>query len=192
MVNINYYFKMGLRYILSHFKNLIYFKYKYRKLFLGRNVLLKGNVKLDNDVIIFDNSKIFGNCKLSKKVRVSENVEIRTTYTEIFIGEGTTVNRNSMIIGKINIGKYCLIAPNVVIVGSNHNFDDKNELIRKQGVSSRGITIGDDVWIGANATITDGVNIGKGAIIAAGAVVTKNVEEYTIVGGVPAKFISKR
>jgi acetyltransferase-like isoleucine patch superfamily enzyme len=97
-----------------------------------------------------------------------------------------------MIIGKINIGKYCLIAPNVVIVGSNHNFDDKNELIRKQGVSSRGITIGDDVWIGANATITDGVNIGKGAIIAAGAVVTKNVEEYTIVGGVPAKFISKR
>jgi hypothetical protein len=87
MVNINYYFKMGLRYILSHFKNLIYFKYKDRKLFLGRNVLLKGNVKLDNDEIIFDNSKIFGNCKLSKKARVSENVEIRTTYTEILLAK---------------------------------------------------------------------------------------------------------
>lgn len=192
MIELSYYYKMGIRYFFSIIKNLFFFGLKYKKLFIGKNVLLRGKIKLSDDVIIFDNSKIFGNCNISKKVRISENVEIRTTYTEISIGEGTTINRNSMILGKVTIGNYCLIAPNVVIVGSNHNFDDKAVYIRKQGISSKGIIIEDDVWVGANVTITDGVKIGKGSIIAAGSVITKDVETYSIVGGVPAKFIKSR
>ena len=58
-----------------------------------------------------------------------------------------------------------------------------------QGITAEGIVIEDDVWIGSGAVITDGVRIGKGAVVAGGAVVTKDVEPSTIVGGVPAKVI---
>ncbi len=61
-----------------------------------------------------------------------------------------------------------------------------------QGLNKKGIKIGDNVWIGAGCTILDGVEIGTGSVVAAGSVVTKSVESYTIVAGVPAKVIKKR
>ena len=64
--------------------------------------------------------------------------------------------------------------------------------IKEQGVNSKGIVIEDNVWIGASATILDGVTISKGAVIAAGSVVNKNVDKYAIVAGVPAKVIGSR
>jgi acetyltransferase-like isoleucine patch superfamily enzyme len=93
---------------------------------------------------------------------------------------------------KVKIGKYCSIAPGVVIVGSNHKFDNTEVFIKEQGITIKGIVIEDDVWIGANVTVLDGVKIGKGAIIAAGSVVTKDVNEYYIVGGIPAKVLKSR
>lgn len=87
--------------------------------------------------------------------------------------------------GGITIGNNVLIGHNVVMATINHNENPykRGDMILKP------IFIEDNVWIGANATILQGVKIGKGAIVAAGAVVTKNVEPYTVVGGVPAKFI---
>ena len=70
--------------------------------------------------------------------------------------------------------------------------EDINTPIYKQGILKAKVIINEYVWIGSNATILKGVNIGRGAIIAAGAVVNKDVPEYTIVGGVPAKTIKKR
>lgn len=87
--------------------------------------------------------------------------------------------------GGIWIGEGCLIGPQVVFATLNHGFapDDRQSLYHKP------IHVGNNVWIGAHATILQGVTIGDNAVVAAGAVVTKDVAANTIVGGVPAKFI---
>ena len=87
--------------------------------------------------------------------------------------------------GGIYIGDNVLIGHNVVLATLNHDENPK----KRGNLIPKKISIDDDVWIGSNATILPGVTIGQGAIIAAGAVVTKNVKENTIVAGVPAKYI---
>ncbi|MBN1431653.1 MAG: acyltransferase [Methanomicrobiaceae archaeon] len=94
--------------------------------------------------------------------------------------------------GSIIIGNNVLIGPNVVVRSADHNFSSADTLIQKQGHTGGRITIEDDVWIGANAVILKGVTIKTGAVVGAGAVVTKDVDEYVIAGGVPAKKISSR
>ena len=122
---------------------------------------------------------------------IHENVFIRGG-AGVSIGDGTTINRNTILLDQVAIGSYCSIGPSCVIVGSNHLFEKRSELIKKQGMQSVGVILGDDVWVGANASILDGVTIGCGSIVAAGSVVTKDVEPYTLVGGIPAKLIGKR
>lgn len=87
--------------------------------------------------------------------------------------------------GGIAIGDGSLIGHNVVLATINHDLDPGNH--RKNHYAP--ITIGDHVWIGSNATVLPGVNIGNWAVVAAGAVVTKDVPAYTIVGGIPAKVL---
>jgi acetyltransferase-like isoleucine patch superfamily enzyme len=94
--------------------------------------------------------------------------------------------------GGIDIGHDVRIATSSIIVSSNHLYHDRNQPIWKQGMSAKGISIGNDVWIGANCTILDGVTISDGAVVAAGAVVTRDVEKYAVVAGVPAKKIKDR
>ena len=96
----------------------------------------------------------------------------------------------------ISIGKYCSISSNVRLIADNgkHSTDTVSSYPFKNNEisSKRGITIGNDVWIGAGATILYGVTIGDGATIAAGAVVSSNVRPYTVVGGAPAKIIKQK
>lgn len=87
--------------------------------------------------------------------------------------------------GGICIGDNVLIGHNAVLATINHDTDPRH----RGNMTLKPIVIEDDVWIGANVTVLQGVTIGRGAIVAAGSVVTKNVDPYTIVGGVPAKFI---
>lgn len=89
--------------------------------------------------------------------------------------------------GGITIGDGALIGHNVVLVTINHEINPNN----RSTMHPAPIVIGKNVWIGANATVVPGVTIGDGSIIAAGAVVTKNVPENVIVGGIPAKIIKK-
>ena len=88
--------------------------------------------------------------------------------------------------GGIYIGDYALIGHNVVLATINH---DMNPYSREN--IYKPIKIGNRVWIGSNVVVTHGVTIGDGAVIAAGAVVTKDVQAYTVVGGIPAKVIKK-
>lgn len=114
----------------------------------------------------------------------------------IKIDNGSSININVLIDasqnGSIIIGKNVMIGPNVVFRASNHNFKDLSTPMKLQDHSGGKIVICNDVWIGANATIVPNVCIGKGSIIGAGAVVTKNIPEYSICVGVPAKVIKKR
>jgi acetyltransferase-like isoleucine patch superfamily enzyme len=91
--------------------------------------------------------------------------------------------------GGITIGDRVYTASNVQILAVNHVYDDPKRPIIEQGITAEGITIEDDVWIGAGAIITDGVTIGQGSVIAAGAVVTKDVPPHSVVGGIPAKVL---
>ncbi|MBP2561181.1 acetyltransferase-like isoleucine patch superfamily enzyme [Neorhizobium galegae] len=111
---------------------------------------------------------------------------------DVEIGSGCSVNPYACISGKVRCGNGVRIASLVSIVGFNHGFDDPNMPINDQPHETLGITIGDDVWIGANAVILDGVTIGSGAVIAAGAVVTKDIPDLAIAAGVPAKVVRRR
>lgn len=114
----------------------------------------------------------------------------------ITIGDRVSLNSNVYINacmgGSVAIGSDVLVGPNVVMRASDHRFSRRDTPIRLQGHEPGEIVVGDDVWIGANATLVAGAHIGAGAIVAAGAVVTGDVEPYTIVGGVPAREIGRR
>lgn len=102
---------------------------------------------------------------------------------ESLIGEYTVIRGQ----GGVSIGDRVYTSPFTQIIAVNHVFEDPNQPFVDQGITAEGIVIEDDVWLGAGAIVTDGVHIGKGAVIAAGAVVTNDVAEHTVVGGVPAK-----
>ena len=108
------------------------------------------------------------------------------------IGEHCHINEDVFIQGAY-IGNYVMIAPNVSILNSLHNHDRIDIPMIFQG-EAQGINpiIEDDVWIGRDALILPGIKIGTGSIVGAGSVVTKDIEPFSIVGGVPAKLIKKR
>lgn len=99
---------------------------------------------------------------------------------------------NACLGGRIVLGNDVLIGPNSVLRASDHVTTDLEVPINQQGHTGGEIVIEDDVWLGANVTVTGGVGIGTGSVVAAGAVVIHDVEPYTIVGGVPARFIKHR
>ena len=112
--------------------------------------------------------------------------------TKLSVGSNCQFNPGTAIYGDVTIGNNVMIAPNCMIAGGNHTFRDVNIPMIFQGSNEKGIMIGDDVWIGANSVIVDGVKIGSGAVIAAGSIIVKNVQEYHVVGGVPAKQLKSR
>jgi maltose O-acetyltransferase len=126
----------------------------------------------------------------------------KTSYVEddVYFGNGKNVKigchceiNEHVFIQGAEIGDYVMMAPYVSILNSTHNYSRTDIPMCFQG-SQKNINpkIDNDVWIGKSAIIMPGIKIGNGSIIAAGAVVTKDVEPYSIVGGVPAKLIKKR
>ena len=114
---------------------------------------------------------------------------INNAVGDVIIGEHTRIGIHNTIIGPVTIGSHVNLAQGIVVTALNHNFEDTTRRIDEQGISTQPVVIGDDVWIGANAVILSGVTIGHHVVVAAGAVVTKDVPDNTLVGGVPAKVI---
>ena len=111
------------------------------------------------------------------------------------VGSRSAVGRNSELScesADLSIGEGVRIASNVWVGTGNHHFGSADIPIVEQGTDQRPVTIEDDVWIGTHAVVLPGVKVGRGAVIAAGAVVTKDVEPLTIVGGVPARVLGRR
>lgn len=107
----------------------------------------------------------------------------------IRIGRNSLIGEYNVLRGQggITIGDRVYFAPMVQLLAVNHVYSDPTRPMVEQGITAEGITVEDDVWIGAGAVVTDGVRIGRGAVIAAGSVVTQDVPPHTVVGGVPAR-----
>ena len=111
----------------------------------------------------------------------------------IRVGQHSLIGEYNVLRGQggITIGDRVYTAPGVQILAVNHVYADPTRPMVEQGITAEGITIADDVWVGAGAIITDGVRIGRGAVIAAGAVVTADVPPHTVAGGVPARVLKR-
>lgn len=112
---------------------------------------------------------------------------------KIEIGEGTYINRYTILDAheRIRIGRKVMIGPHCFITDGNHGMA-AGASVKSQPMSAAPVEIEDEVWMGAQVTVLPGVRIGRGAVIGAGSVVTKNIEAFTIVAGVPARFLRMR
>lgn len=128
-------------------------------------------------------------CKCGIGLRVKSGADI-SMFIEV--GDYSELGSRCIIQSNVCVGSNVIMGPDVKIYTRNHNFSDYNIPIAKQGKVYKSTCIGDDVWIGANVIILPGVRIGSHSIIGAGAVVTKDVPEWSILGGNPAKIIKER
>lgn len=135
-----------------------------------------------------------GKLRLEDKTLIQRGVIIRTYGANVRIGRNCTIGPYAIIYGggPVYIGDAVRIGPHCVIVGGNHIYTDPETPIYQQGMRCVGIKISDDVWLGAGVKILDGVSVGKGAVVAAGSVVTKSVNSFAIMAGVPARVIGYR
>ena len=175
----------------------------------GFLTFFKRNISLKKDCC-FNNKK---HIKLCGNNKIYQGVTIEASGRNSFsLGKGSNIHRYSILLsagGKIdigentNIGDFCflsgqggltignnvLITSYVKIIPNSHNYTDITTPICQQPCSAKGIKIGDDCWIGMGAVILDGVTIGKHCVVGAGSIVVKDIEDYTVVAGVPAKPI---
>lgn len=174
-------------------KFLLYkIKLKWQRKSFRRNMLKSKNVEIDADVIGYQNV-FYEGCN---------GVPARCQFigTNICIGYKSTLGYNNLLSGAITIGKYCQLGSDVAFHASNHPMSYMTTYVNKslfdgalkQLKEDKKITLGNDVWVGHGVIILGNVNVGNGAILAAGSVITKDVEPYTIVAGVPAKTVRKR
>ncbi len=183
--------------------------YLYRLLFgdLGRKCFIEKNVRFFNpgglrlgervflgEGSFFDVGPGAGPVVIGTDSHVSRGVIVRTQGGKITVGEKVNIGSGSFIYGygDIEIGRDTLIANQVEIIGGTHVFDDTDRPMRFQGRAPSRIVIGEDVWIGTHAVILGGVTIGKGAVIGAGAVVHRDIGEYAVAVGIPARPIRSR
>lgn len=167
--------------------------YRLRVRFPGCNIEGKTYIAYESlDLIKLNNNTYIGNFSTIHVVNFDGTVN--NSYFEL--GENSKIGELNNIRasgGQIIIGNNCLISQGVSMIAANHKINKEALIVEQEWDSEKaGIIVGDDVWIGANATILPGVKIGKGAVIGAGSVVTKDVKEYAIVAGVPAKHVRYR
>ena len=128
---------------------------------------------------------------LGRKSVIESYCCINNAVGDVTIGDHTRIGIHCTVIGPVCIGNNVNLAQGITVSALNHNFEDTTRRIDEQGISTKPVVIGDDVWIGANAVILPGVTIGQHVVVAAGAVVTKDVPDYSLVAGVPAKVIKQ-
>ena len=175
-------------------------------LFIGKRVKIKnkkkitfnGSATIEDGCFIEALSKggieIGNNFSLGRNSIIECTGVIRELGEKLIIGQNVGIAANAFIAmrGKVEIGNDTIFGPGVSIHAENHNFKDLDKPIRLQGATRKGIKIGKNCWIGSKVIILDGVNIGDNVIIGAGAVVTKDIPDYAIAAGVPAKIIKMR
>jgi len=152
-----------------------------RRIYIGRHVVLVGQRR----IVLGTDVSLYGFAYLNAEGAMGS----------ILIGDGTRIDQFCVLYGQggLEIGAFCAIASGVKIYSQSNQYKHNHtQRILEQPVFYKKVTIGNDVWIGANSVVLPGVHIGDGAIIGAGAVVRQDVPSHAIVAGVPAKVIGWR
>ncbi len=146
------------------------------------------------NALSYDGVEIGNNFTLGKHAVIECTGVLRNVGNSLKIGNNVGINHYCFIgvRGNITIGDNVIFGPRVNIFSENHNFDRLDISIKNQGVTKEDTIIGNDVWIGASVSIMPGVKVGNGCVIAAGSVVTKDIADFSVVAGVPAKIIKNR
>lgn len=153
---------------------------------------------IDDYVTIYAHPRARGGVYLAERVHIYRwsIMELGNGRGSLHIGRNTNVQAGCIFnpfVSSISIGANCMIAARCAFMPYQHGFADVNRPMREQPLTSKGdIIVEDDVWLGVNVTVMDGVTIGRGAIVGAGAVVTQDIPPYAIAGGVPARIIRAR
>ena len=169
--------RLAWRVLMPQFVAQLYYLWRHRAFVSGKaEVEIANTTEWGRGCIIsaFTKVKIAGPFRMGRRVQIS---------TSCFIGAGR---------GGLTLGDDVLISPNCTIVTSNYLFERLDLPLQEQGSTSKGIRIGDRVWIGANSVVLDGADIGDNVIVSAGSVVTGTVKPNAIVLGNPAKVIFTR
>ncbi len=174
-----------------------------RKVFIGSNtkILNASNIRFGNSVTIENNCEIDGYASekiiLGHCVKIGAYSKLLSTSHFSKFGKGLKMGNNSAIgdfthfgaPGGIVIGNDVIMGSYISFHSENHNFLDTSKLIREQGVNSKGIVLGNNIWVGAKVTFLDGCQVGDNSVVAAGAVVNGIYPPNSIIGGVPAKVL---
>lgn len=174
-----------------------------RKVFVGSNttILNPRNISFGKNVTIEKNTIIDGYASerivLGDCVKIGAFSNLTTTSHFSKYGKGLKMGHHSAIgdythfgaAGGIKIGNDVIMGSYISFHSENHNFNDTTKLIREQGVSSKGITLGNNIWVGAKVTFLDGCVVGNNSVVAAGAVVNGVFPDNVVIGGVPAKVL---
>lgn len=174
---------------------------------MGKRCFLEKNIRFFNPSGLYLSDRVFigegslldvgsgdSAVRIGADSHLSRGVTIRTQKGEIRVGSQVNIGAGSFIYGygDIEVGDYCLLANGVELITGNHRADDIEKPMRFQGRDPDRISIGEDVWLGVRAMVMGGVTIGRGSIIGAGSVVTRDIPEYSVAVGVPARVIRSR
>jgi acetyltransferase-like isoleucine patch superfamily enzyme len=133
-----------------------------------------------------------GRLDIGPQVYFEPGVWLTSDTGRISIGGGSLLNLNVMVaaVAAVSIGEHCMLANGCLVTDGNHRFDDPDRPVPWQGFTSKGaVTIEDNVWLGANVVVTNGVTIGRRSVIGANSVVTEDVPPFSIAAGAPARVL---
>lgn len=173
-----------------------------RRVVFGQGVVLRHPAKIHiadgvviDDLVVLDaKGSTNQGIKIGRGVFLGRGTILSCKNGDIELGEGTNIGFHSEIFSgsTVTVGRQGLFAANTYLVGGGHEFEQSEVAVVDQPRTSRGIALGDDVWLGAGATVLDGVRIGSHAVVGAGAVVTGDLPEGAVAAGVPARVIRTR
>ena len=164
------------------------------KIFYLEKVTLGKNVLIEHDALLHARSESRVSMVIGDNTHIYHHAILQVGGGRIKIGANCLIKPFSWIhgLGGVIIGDYVIIAGGSAIVAQTHVHSNLSTPIALQGEHGEGIIIEDNVWIGAEVKVLDGVTIGTGSIIGAGAVVTKDIPPFSVAVGVPAKIIKNR
>lgn len=165
-----------------------------KKIFIGRKVKIHDGVYLD----ALTDSR--GGIYIGDNVVIGRNTRIESTGSLASIGHGVRIGARTTFgsdcyfgaAGGIEIGEDVVAGQLIRFHSENHNYIDLTKLIKDQGVTHKGIKIGNNCWIGAGVVFLDGAKLGDGCVVGANAVVTKEFPDNSVIGGIPAKILKNR